>query len=98
MSRISARSITSSSSCSRTARSTTYRGKKYKVRHLQRTALTKDEDPCHGGGCTAQQMGDNMGGFVANFAKERKKAKLLDVVMGYYNGSQLPVYDHLARR
>jgi phospholipase C len=23
-----------------------YRGKKYKVRHLQRTALTKDEDPC----------------------------------------------------
>ena len=25
--------------------SNAYRGKKYKVRHLQRTALTKDEDP-----------------------------------------------------
>ena len=31
-----------------------------------------------------------MGGFVANFAKQRKKAKLVDVVMGYYNGSDLP--------
>ena len=38
-----------------------------------------------------------MGGFVANFAKQRKKAKLVDVVMGYYNGSDLPTYDHLAR-
>ncbi len=38
-----------------------------------------------------------MGGFVANFAKQRKKAKLVDVVMGYYTGSDLPTYDHLAR-
>ena len=74
-----------------------YRGKRYKVRHLQRTALTKDEDPCHGGACIAEQVSGNMGGFVANFAKQRKKAKLVDVVMGYYNGSDLPTYDHLAR-
>ena len=77
--------------------SNVYRGKTYKVRHLQRTALTKDEDPCHGGACIAEQVSNNMGGFVANFAKQRKKAKLVDVVMGYYNGSDLPVYDHLAR-
>jgi phospholipase C len=75
----------------------TYKGKSYKVRHLQRTALTKDEDPCHGGACIAEQVSNNMGGFVANFAKSRPKAKLVDVVMGYYNGSDLPVYDHLAR-
>ena len=74
-----------------------YRGKTYKVRHLQRTALTKDEDPCHGGACIVEQVSGNMGGFVANFAKERKNAKLVDVVMGYYNGSDLPVYDHLTR-
>jgi len=77
--------------------SNVYRGKTYKVRHLQRTALTKDEDPCHGGACIAEQVSGNMGGFVANFAKQRKKAKLVDVVMGYYTGSDLPVYDHLAR-
>ncbi len=77
--------------------SNAYRGKKYKVRHLQRTALTKDEDPCHGGACVAEQVGNNMGGFVANFAKQRTKAKLVDVVMGYYHGSDLPTYDHLAR-
>ena len=77
--------------------SNVYRGKTYKVRHLQRTALTKDEDPCHGGACIAEQVSNNMGGFVANFAKQRKKAKLVDVVMGYYNGSDLPAYDHLAR-
>jgi phospholipase C len=77
--------------------SNVYRGKTYKVRHLQRTALTKDEDPCHGGACIAEQVSNNMGGFVANFAKQRKKAKLVDVVMGYYNGSDLPTYDHLAR-
>jgi len=74
-----------------------YRGKRYKVRHLQRTALTKDEDPCHGGKCIEEQVANDMGGFVANFARERPRAKLKDVVMGYYNGSDLPVYDHLAR-
>jgi phospholipase C len=36
----------------------TYKGKSYKVRHLQRTALTKDEDPCHGGACIAEQVSD----------------------------------------
>ena len=39
------------------------------VRHLQRTALTKDEDPCHGGACIAEQVANNMGGFVKNFVK-----------------------------
>jgi phospholipase C len=77
--------------------SNVYRGKTYKVRHLQRTALTKDEDPCHGGKCIEEQVSNNMGGFVSNFAKQRTKAKLKDVVMGYYTGSDLPVYDHLAR-
>ncbi len=77
--------------------SNSYKGKTYKVRHLQRTALTKDEDPCHGGKCIAEQVANGMGGFVANFAKSRPKARFVDVVMAYYNGSDLPVYDHLAR-
>src|SRR5918912_1717265 len=77
--------------------SNSYKGKAYKVRHLQRTALTKPEDPCHGGACIAEQVSNNMGGFVANFAKSRPTAPHIDLVMGYYNGSDLPVYDHLAR-
>jgi phospholipase C len=74
-----------------------HRGKRYKVRHLQRTALTRDEDPPHGGASIAEQVSGNMGGFVSNFARERPRAKLVDIPMGYYNGSDLPVYDHLAR-
>jgi phospholipase C len=77
--------------------SNSYKGKAYKVRHLTRTALTKAEDPCHGGACIAEQVANGMSGFVANFAKSRPKAPRVDVVMGYYNGSDLPVYDHLAR-
>src|SRR6188508_521113 len=74
-----------------------YKGRSYKIRHLQRTALTKDEDPCHGGACTAEQVSNNMGGFVSNFARKRPKAKLVDVVMAHFNAEDLPVYDHLAR-
>jgi phospholipase C len=77
--------------------SNTYRGKKYPIRHLQRTALTKPEDPCHGGACTAEQVAGGMGGFVANYAKSRPQAPHVDLVMGYYTGADLPTYDHLAR-
>jgi phospholipase C len=77
--------------------SNSYKGTSYKVRHLTRTALTKPEDPCHGGACIAEQISNNMGGFVSNFAKSRPKAPKVDIVMGYYTGSDLPVYDHLAR-
>ena len=74
-----------------------YRGKRYKVRRLKRTALTKDEDPPHSGASIAQQVSGNMSGFVSNFARERPRAKLVDIPMGYYNGSDLSVYDHLSR-
>jgi phospholipase C len=76
--------------------SNSYRGKTYRVRHLQRTALTKPEDPCHGGACTAEQVANGMSGFVANYVKSRPKAPRPDVVMGYYTGADLPTYDHLA--
>src|SRR6478735_1766371 len=77
--------------------SNSHNGKKYPIRHLQRTALTKPEDPCHGGACTAQQVSNNMGGFVANYVKSRPKAPHPDLVMGYYSGADLPTYDHLVR-
>ena len=75
-----------------------HKGNTYRIRHLQRTALTKPEDPCHGGACIAEQIDNGaMDGFVSNFAKSRPQAPHVGLVMAYYNGSDLPVYDHLAR-
>ena len=74
-----------------------FKGNTYRIHHLKRTALTKPEDPCHGGACTAEQVSNGMGGFVSSFAKSRPQAPRVGVVMGYYNGSDLPVYDHFAR-
>jgi len=74
-----------------------YKNNTYRIRHLERTALTKPEDPCHGGACTAEQISNDMGGFVANFAKSRPQAPHVGLVMAHYNGSDLPVYDHLSR-
>ena len=71
-------------------------GKRYPIHHLKRTALTKADDPCHGGACVAQQVNNDMGGFVDNFAAQRPQADSKGIVMGYYSGADLPVYDHLA--
>ena len=52
--------------------SNSHSGKNYAIRHLQRTALTKPEDPCHGGACIAEQIANGMmSGFVNNFVKSR---------------------------
>jgi phospholipase C len=74
-----------------------HRNNTYRIRHLQRTALTDTEDPPHGGASTAEQIDGNMGGFVASFAKHNPQAPHVGLPMAYYNGSDLPVYDHLAR-
>ena len=73
-----------------------YGGREYKVHHLRRRALTKNDDPAHGGSSIAEQLNNQNGGFVANYAKERPNAADLATVMGYYNRTDLPTYDHLA--
>jgi phospholipase C len=62
------------------------------------------EDPDHSGASVDEQLSDGGGGFVKNFARiSSERAAKLDeaapdpgLVMGYYDGSQLPVYDHLS--
>src|SRR5215475_3703343 len=66
-------------------------GKRYPIHHLKRTALTKADDPCHGGACVAQQVSNDMGGFVDNFVEQRPQADDKGIVMGYYSGADLPV-------
>jgi phospholipase C len=71
-----------------------------------RTAFAGEaEDPDHSGASVDEQLANDNGGFVANFAKhsrgvaEKLKVPVPDpgLVMGYYTDEQLPVYDFLAR-
>jgi phospholipase C len=73
-----------------------HNGKIYPAHHLTTTAVTDAQDPCHHGDCVAEQVSNDNGGFVSNFARTHTDP-YLGVVMGYYNGVDLPVYDHLAR-
>jgi len=75
----------------------TFGGKTYHPRHLDQTAFKKIQDPCHSGSCVTDQLAGGNGGFVSNYAKTHPQDKHPELVMGYYNGRDLPVYDYLAR-
>jgi phospholipase C len=74
--------------------SNTFQHKSYPVHLLTDTAFA-GKDPCHSGECVARQLQGNNGGFVADYAKVNPQNP--SIVMGYYTGSSLPVYDHLAK-
>ena len=76
-----------------------YQGRTYPVHHLGTTAL--DVDPDHSADAVDQQIaGGSMSGFVANAAATLAGRGVEDgdpaCVMGYYDGADVPVYDHLA--
>lgn len=75
-------------------------GRSYPIFRLERTAFTKEQDPCHSGACVDEQLASGNGGFAANYIETRTDASTVEpvVVMGYYDGEQLPIYDFLARR
>ena len=75
----------------------THLGKSYFIRHLDKTALDKGQDPCHDGDCVTEQLSSGNSGFVSNYAKTHPGDPDPGLVMGYFNGGNLPVYDHLAR-
>jgi phospholipase C len=77
----------------------------YPIHHLDRTKFTGEaEDPDHSGASVDEQLSNDGQGFVASFARisEARAAQLKvpvpdpSLVIGYYNGEDLPVYDHLA--
>lgn len=76
--------------------SNTHAGETYKVHHLSSTKLRDAQDPAHGGKDVVEQLANGNGGFVSNFARTRV-GETPGVVMGYHNGADLPVYDHLVR-
>jgi phospholipase C len=76
-----------------------YEGRTYPAHHLAATAL--ELDPDHSAGAIDQQVaGGNMSGFVASAAATLAARGVGDgdpgCVMGYYDGADVPVYDHLA--
>jgi phospholipase C len=82
-----------------------YDNSTYGSHHLDRTRLsTEVEDPGHSGRDVREQLAHNNTGFAANFAKHaagyvaKHGGPMPDpgLVMGYYNASDLPVYDFLA--
>jgi phospholipase C len=77
-----------------------HEGRSYPVFRLDKTAFTKAQDPCHSGACVDEQLANGTGGFAANYIRTRDDPKAAEpvVVMGYYDGEQLPIYDFLARR
>src|ERR1700757_2293569 len=80
-------------------------GQRYAIHHLEQTQFDGEaEDPDHSSGAVDEQLANGSQGFVDNFARvSAERARQLGVpvpdpglVMGYYDGDDLPVYDHLA--
>lgn len=74
-----------------------HNGKPVRVRHFKSTVLTDAQDPCHKPDCVVEQLKNNNGGFVANYARTNTGDPDPGTVMGYYNGADLPLYDYLAK-
>jgi phospholipase C len=73
----------------------TFKGVDYFAKRRTDTAFLKNQDPCHAGKCVAEQLSDNNGGFVSNYAANYPNDPELDLVMNYYDGATLNVYDRL---
>jgi phospholipase C len=76
-----------------------YQGRGYPVHHLTTTKV--DVDPDHSASAVDVQIGDGrMGGFVASLAGILADRGVHSgdpsPAMGYYDGADVPVYDHLA--
>jgi phospholipase C len=79
--------------------SNSHDGRAYPVQHLDTTAIADDPDHC-ADAVDLQVDAGAMDGFVASFARIQSDRGVRDAdvgrVMGYYDGADLPVYDHLA--
>lgn len=74
--------------------SNTHNGQVYEPFHLSDTVF--EEDPRHTTFSIGQQVENDNGGFVSNFAEHHPGVDP-GKVMGYHNASDLATYDYLAR-
>src|SRR5947199_188410 len=73
------------------AMSNTLDGTIYPVHRL--TSRELPGDVCHDGTCVDEQIANNCSGFVSNYSHVAAANTPLDVVMGYHNAADVPVYD-----
>ena len=80
-------------------------GQSYPIHHLGYTKFKDEtEDPDHSGISVEQQLANDCSGFVDNFARvsseraarEHEQPPDPGLVMGFFDGTDLPVFDHLA--
>ena len=71
-----------------------YEGIRYTVGHLSSTRFPKTGDPNHSAHAVAEQLDPSKGGFAGNFSRERGLDP--NLVLGFYDETDLLVYDHLA--
>jgi phospholipase C len=71
-----------------------YKGETFRPKRFGTYRIPKSQDPCHSYACVHDQI-ENENGFVENFA-ERVDPDEPGLVMGFYTGDQLPVYDYIA--
>lgn len=69
-------------------------GDSFTVHRLPGTLF--EHDPGHQEEEVAEQLSNHNGGFVTNYAGKHAEDDPA-LIMGYHNGSSVPVYDHLAR-
>jgi len=74
-----------------------YKGVPYPPKPRTNTAFGEKQDPCHSGQCVSEQLQNNNGGFVSNYARTYPKDTEVDLPMNYYNGATLKVYDQLVK-
>jgi phospholipase C len=75
----------------------TFKNVDYFAKLRTQTAFLKTQDPCHGSKCVTEQLSGNNGGFVSNYARNYPKDPEVDLVMNYYNGATLKVYEQLIK-
>jgi phospholipase C len=77
-----------------------HEGRPYPIFRLEKTAFAKAQDPCHSGDCVDRQVAGGNDGFAGDYIETRADPASAEpvIVMGFYDGEQLPVYDFLVRR
>jgi phospholipase C len=80
-----------------TTMSNQFKGKNYRIHHLKQTVLKSGQDPCHEGACVTEQLLNNNGGFVANYAHTHPGDPDFDLVMGYFQKEDVPVFHALSQ-
>ncbi len=78
--------------------SNVHKGTAYKIHHLDKTSFGKNHDPGHEGASVANQLSNNNGGFVDDYVQTHPGDPDFDLVMGYFNASELPTYDFFAKQ